>query len=123
MIFELMQEYARVREHLLPAIERTNGTHTEDDVIAALLNGQFKLWALEKSVGITEFQIYPRMKILNVFLAGGDLTEIMAHTPVLEAYGLKNGCSRMTFGGRPGWEPVMSEHGYKRGGVFLYKDL
>lgn len=123
MIFDLMQEYARVREYLLPAIERTNGTHTEDDIILGLISGHLKLWALEKSVGITEFQTYPRMKVINVFLAGGDLDEIMAHTPVLEAYGLKNGCTRMTFGGRPGWEPKMADRGYKRGGVFLYRDL
>lgn len=119
-----------MREFLLPAIERTNGTHTEDDVLSGLITGQFKLWPLERSAGITEFVIYqdmlrgvPRMKVLNVFLAGGDLAEIVAYTPVLESFGIKNGCSRMTFGGRPGWEPVMSEHGYKRGGVFLYKDL
>lgn len=123
MIFETVQDYARVRDYLLPAIERTNGTHTEDDILVGLISGQFKLWALEKSVGITEFQTYPRMKVLNVFLAGGDLDEIMNFTPTLEAYGLKNGCSRMTFGGRPGWEPVMQERGYKRGGVFLYRDL
>ena len=91
MIFETVQEWAQCREALLPAIEMTQGTHTEDDVLSAILMGNMKLWRRNRSGLVTEFSQFPRMKVINVFLAGGDLEDIMPLQAEVENYGRKNG--------------------------------
>lgn len=123
MIFEIVQEWAKCRDALLPAIAMTDGTHTEDDVITALITGQMKLWRNGSSACVTEFCQYPRMKVINVFIAGGDLKEIAPLQEQIENYGRKNGCQRASLlAVREGWTRVLGDN-VKRGGVYAYKDL
>ena len=51
MIFETVQEWSQCREALLPAIDMTGGTHTEDDVLGAIITGSMKLWRKGRSSG------------------------------------------------------------------------
>lgn len=118
MIFE---EWSRLRPLLLPSIKETQGTHTEDDVLVMLLGGKCKLWAWEKSAAITEFVSYPQMKVLNVWLVGGDLEELRAKEAELIQFAKDNSCKRITGGGRFGWSRVRSD--WNKGGVFMYKDI
>jgi hypothetical protein len=107
---------------LLPAIAETNGTHTEDDVLVMLLAGKAKLWMGEKTAAITEFVTYPQMRVLNVWLAGGDLEELRKmEAEQFIPFAREQGCKRITCGGRPGLSRVKSD--WSRGGVFMYKDL
>lgn len=123
MIWEILQEWAKCRDAMLPAIAMTDGTHTEDDVLAALCTGKMKLWRNGSSGCITEFIQYPQMKTINVFIAGGDLTEIAPLQKEIENYGRKNGCHRACLlAVREGWTRVLGE-GVKTGGTYAYKDL
>lgn len=122
MIRELLLEWELCRDALLPAIEMTHGTHTEDDVIAGLLSGQFKLWRNESSALVTDITVFPRMKTINVFLAGGDLEKILPLQTDIENYGRKNGCQRATMlAVRDGWLKTIT--GGQRLGTAMYKDL
>lgn len=123
MIFEQMEEWRKCREALLPAIEMTDGTHTEDDVIAGLLGGQYRLWVNGSSGIITEFVKFPRMKCLNVFLAGGDLAELEPLRPAIEKFALLNGCTRLTaLFARKGWVRWFGDD-VKLGGTYAFKDF
>jgi hypothetical protein len=119
----VFETWSRAREHLLDAIEQTNGTHNEDDVLLMLLNGTHgsKLWLFEKSALITEFINFPRLKALNVWLVGGDLDELRTVEPQLIEYAKQNQCIRISGGGRFGWSRVRSD--WKKAGVYMYKDL
>lgn len=122
MIFETVQEWAQCREALLPAIEMTQGTHTEDDVLSAILMGNMKLWRRNRSGLVTEFSQFPRMKVINVFLAGGDLEDILPLQAEVENYGRKNGCQRATMlAARDGW--LRTINGGVKAGVYMHKDL
>lgn len=122
MIWELIQEWALVRDALLPAIEMTKGTHNEDDVLAGLITGQFKLWRNGRSGCVTDFTQFPRLKAINVFLSGGDLEEILPLQIEIENYGRKNGCQRATLlAARDGW--VKTIDGGQKLGIAMYKDL
>jgi hypothetical protein len=44
--------------------------------------------------------------------AGGDLTEILAMVPGMEAFARLNGCSRSIVEGRKGWEKALRAGGY-----------
>lgn len=120
MIFET---WIRCRAWLLPAIELTNGTHNEDDVLRELMSGKLLLWSGQKSAIVTEFVEYDtkKMKSLNWFLVGGDMDELLTMKPKIEEWAKAQGCKRVTCAGRKGWERVLSD--YRFGCVYLYKDL
>lgn len=117
----LAQEWVRCRQWLLPAIERAKGTHSEQDIVDGLLNGMLTLWPGEKSAIVTEILLYPRIKALNWFLAGGDLNELLGMEVKIREWAKENGCKRVTLGGRKGWKRVLP--GYEDYMTLLFKDL
>jgi hypothetical protein len=122
VIFETVQEWAKCRDALLPAIEMTDGTHTEDDVLEAILTGRMKLWRRERSALVTEFCQFPRLKALNIFLAGGDLEDIMTLENDLTSYAIRNGCQRITIlAARDGWQRMFP--GSKKAGMYMTRDV
>jgi len=105
MIYETMEEWRQCRDAMLPAIAMTNGTHTEDDVLALILSGRMKLWRSGTSGIVTEFIEFPRLKALNYFLCGGKLDELLPLKPALDKYSIQNGCTKqMALFARKGWE-------------------
>lgn len=122
MIFETVMEWSLCRDALLPAIELTHGTHNEDDIIAGIVTGQYKLWRKGSSGVVTDIALYPRMKCLNYFLIGGDMTDIKALNTDIEVYAKQQGCARITgLAARRGWERFLSD--FTIGGSYMYKDL
>lgn len=123
MIYETCVEWGQCREAMLPAIEMTAGTHNEDDVIAGICTGQFRLWRNGSSGVVTDITMYPRLKCFNIFLMGGKLEEITPMFPKIEAYAKEQGCQRITaLAARKGWERYFAET-CKMGGSFMYKDI
>lgn len=120
MIWETIQEYAKCRDALLPAIEMTNGTHNEDDIIAGILTGQFKLFVNGSSGVVTDIVVFPRLKALNIFLIGGKLDEVMPLRSQLEKYREAQGCKRITgLAVRKGWERFLDGEVL---GTAMYRD-
>jgi hypothetical protein len=125
VIYETVQEWAHCRDAMLEAIAQTNGTHTEDDILAGVMAGRFKLWRRGASGLITEFSAFPQMKQLNAFITGGSLHELLPLQEPVQNYAAANGCGRMTAmvtHGEKGWERALGD-GTKRAGVAVYKDL
>lgn len=123
MIFETFKEWERVRGFLLPALEYCGGTHNEDDVIVGILQGQYRIWAWDKSAHLTETKQFPRLKVCNIFLAGGDKTELLEKEAIIAKWARSQGCERMHMGGRIGWEKVLPEIGYQKIGILMMKDI
>lgn len=122
MIWDVVQEWSQCREALLPAIAETKGTHTEDDVLIELFTGRMKLWRRNRSGLVTEFCQFPRLKCINVFLAGGDLADVLPLQVEIENFGRMNGCQRATMlAVRNGWQRTVS--GGISAGTYMYKDL
>lgn len=123
MILEIVQDWLCCRDGLLRAIERTNGTHTEDDVLFMLFQGKLRLLRHGESGLVVEIMESPRMKILHVFLAGGKMDEILEMEKKLPALAKSLGCVRVTLAGRCGWERALKEHGWGEKIIYLQKDL
>lgn len=115
------QQWEFAKPLLVPAIEETKGTHTIDDVCLMVGSGHFKLWTGEHSACVTEFVQMPRMKLLSVFAAGGDLDELRNMENDIIAFAKQSGCKRILGAGRPGWSRVPSD--WVRGGVYMHKDI
>ncbi len=118
----LFEAWAKAKPLLEKALVEVKGTHTIDDVALMVGKGHFTLWLWDKSAALTEFVTVPRMKMLNLFIVGGDLEELREkETAELIPYAKANGCARLTGAGRPGWARVQSD--WERGGVYMHKDI
>lgn len=99
--------WSRLKPLLLPALAHAGDLFTLDDVWQAVQNGQAQFWPAANSVVITEIKVYPRGKVLNVWLAGGRLEEIMVLTGYIKKFAKEQGCARITMQGRRGWARIL----------------
>lgn len=120
MIYEVWKEWDACRDMLLPSL-RLCGTHTEDDVLIALANGNMRLWRGEDCALVTRFVQEPRVKIIQFFIVGGNLESILNMKSQIELWAVAQGCGMAEGFGRDGWQRAASD--YELGGVRMYKDL
>lgn len=116
-----MQEWNRCRAWLLAALEP--GCGSEQDVLADLQVGRAQLWPGEASAMVTRCVVDDRGPCLHVWLAGGDLVDILRLKPGIEAWARAQGCERVTINGRQGWARVLRRSGYVRVGDELERRL
>jgi hypothetical protein len=118
------EEFERLRHHVAAALEYSGGTHKVEDIAEGIRRGQFQLWPGKNSVVVTEIIVYPQLKDLHYFLAGGDLDELRLMRPIIESWGKEIGCSRVSLAGRKGWERTfLKGEGYEPKWFILCKDL
>lgn len=84
-------------------------THTIDDIARGVEEGRFHFWPGERAAAITCVNVFPRAQYLNVFLAGGDMEELLAMVPSFKSWGRHLGCSKLTLFGRAGWKRVLRD--------------
>lgn len=107
-------EWARCSPWIESALVYARGTHSIDDVKAAVIANKAWFWPGERSAAVTEIRTYPQFKEFHIWLVGGELDELVHKMlPVGEAYGRAAGCTRATFAGRPGWGRVCRSIGYE----------
>ena len=68
----------KIRGWIADALQYSGGTHTVDDVIERIMSGHLQLWPAERGCAVTEIVVYPRKKVLHVFLAAGEMDQIIA---------------------------------------------
>ena len=94
---------------LLNALEYGDGTHSLEDVAMALDKDEMQFWPGNNTAIVTEIVTYPRKKIIHVFLAAGDMNEVIRILPYIEKHGKSEGCVQLAMTGRKGWEKVMEK--------------
>ena len=92
--------WSRARPWLQDALAHAGGTHEIEDVLGAIGEGRLQLWLGERCAGVTEILTFPRKRMLNLFLAGGDLDEMKTLQAGLEAFARAHACDGMMFSGR-----------------------
>jgi hypothetical protein len=118
------EDFERLRHHVAAALEYSGGTHKIEDIAEGIRRGQFQLWPGRDSAVVTEIIVYPQLKDLHYFLAGGDLDELRLMRPLIEQWGKSIGCSRVSLAGRKGWERTfLKDEGYEPRWFILCKDL
>jgi hypothetical protein len=118
------QEYERLEPHIVAALQYNGGEQTLDDVKSGLASGQFQFWPGRDSVIVTEYTETPHLKILNFFLAGGDMDELQTMAKHIESAAREVGINRMTVYGRRGWERTfLKGMDYRPKWVVLVKEL
>lgn len=103
------------RGQIEAALAYSDDSHSFDDIVRGVENGDMQYWPGAHSVIITEICVVPRYKYMNIFLAGGILTEIEQMAPGIEEWGRRQGCDRMILTGRKGWERTfLKREGWKK---------
>ena len=114
----------RLRQHVEAALEYSGGTHRFEDVLEMVAKNQLQVWPATQSIVLTEIIVYPRLKNLHYFLAGGDLDELSRMRPMIESWGKSLGCTRVTLAGRRGWQKsFLKDEGYSPQWSVLAKEL
>lgn len=95
---------------VLKALARGQGDYEIADVYSALKAKEMQLWVWVgndrvTAVLVTCIIIYPRHKVLQLVLCGGDGLEQWRdeHTKTIEAFAREVGCDCMEIFGREGW--------------------
>ena len=107
-----MIELEAYRGWIDDALEYSGGTHIFEDVVDGIKSGRMQLWPTEKGCAVTEIVVYPRKKVLHIFLAAGDLDQLLDMIDAAAAWGIQQGCQAMTMSGRRGWLRVLGKQGW-----------
>ena len=120
---QLVHDMRKFRVDIEAALSYGSNSHTFDNIVSLVLLGRVQFIPLEKSFLITEVHTMPNYKTYHVFLAGGDLEELMAYQPQLEANAAKANCKYLSLTGRRGWEKPLKTQGWSLKYVTLYKEI
>lgn len=112
-----------IQELIESALAEGGDTHTYQDVRDSIISGAMQLWLGNDACAVTEIVIYPRKKVLHVFLAAGKMETIVDMLESAEKFGKANGCTSITIAGRHGWKRVLSDEGFKHTLTVLEKGL
>lgn len=112
------------RRYIEDALVYAGGTHTFEDVRAAVDAGTLHFWPGASSVVVTEIVEYPQKKVLHIFLAGGTLSELEQMQPLILDWGREQGCTAATLAGRKGWDRTfLTRQGWEQTLVVLETPL
>lgn len=101
------------RKQIEAALSYGGGTHLFEDVVEAVLNKRMQMWVNGETVAITEIIVYPRKKVLHVFIGSGKRKELFEMLDSAWDWGQSMGCTGMTLAGRKGWMKLMGKFGFK----------
>jgi len=119
-----LEHLERLRHHVEAALEYSGGTHHFEDILEMVKDSRLQVWPAKESIVLTEIIVYPRLKNLHYFLAGGDLDELSRMRPIIESWGKSVGCTRVTLAGRRGWaKTFLQDEGYRPLWSVLAKEL
>ena len=58
----------QIQDWIEAALEYSGGTHVYQDIVDAIGEGRMQLWLGERGCAVTEIVVFPRKKVLHVFL-------------------------------------------------------
>lgn len=112
------EQWERCRAWLVPAMVDS----TEAEVVAELGAGRAQLWPGRQAAMVTRLFSADEPYCL-IWLAGGDLAELLTFAPGMEAWARAQGAQAARINGRPGWRRVLARRGFAPDGGDLRKVL
>jgi hypothetical protein len=106
-------ELERCKPWIEAALEYCNGTYLWEDVVGNIAEGKMQFWPAPRGCMVTEIVVYPRKKVLNIFLAGGELDQLVDMYDDMNEWAKAQGCTGGTMTGRVGWKKVLEPMGWK----------
>lgn len=111
--YVLSDDLARCRPYIEDALQYCNGTHEFEDIVKAIAESSMQFWPAPRGCMVTEIVVYPRKKVLNIFLAAGELEQLKDMNDAMNAWAVNQGCTGGSLTGRVGWKKVLEPMGWK----------
>lgn len=111
MTAAILAEFERCRPWLVEAL-RIDQENTPDELLTELLTGRAMLWPAERGCIVTRCALTERGPEIHAWLGAGELRELVALRPGIEAFGRIMGCAWATINGRKGWRRLYEPFGY-----------
>jgi len=123
MAASINEELERCKDWIEAALERCGGTHEWSDIVEGIHSLRYQFWPAEKGCAVTEIIVFPRKKIFHVFLAGGEMDQIVDMNDSAAHFAKAQGCDGMSIAGRKGWSRVLKTEGWTESFTTLAKEL
>ena len=109
---------------LVKALHRSGDLHTIDDVFENIRTKKAIFYPLKDGAAIFTFREYPRRRLLQIWLVGGDMeASIEGVLAGADFYAEQNGCDGIEVIGRKGWKRVLEPYGYDYKSIVMIKDI
>ena len=112
-----------MRDALADVLAKSGENYTIADLEDELARGRAQIWIGERCVMVTTMPREPEGLCLHVWLAAGDLADILKIEPGVAAWGRAMGCNYASIIGRKGWDRILKHVGFHRVGQELRKLL
>lgn len=120
----MLAQWARFKDRFAEAMEDDASLYTIEDLEQRIATRRAFLFAGKESAVVAEVVDYPGgAKAMQMLWSCGDLGEIVALAPGIEAMARMVGCTKMIVEGQKGWERVLKPHGYQFFSVTIAKEL
>jgi len=119
----LIEKMNDCREWIESALAYSGGTHDFRDVVDAVMTGHMQFWEAPKGCAITEVITFPKKKVLHIFLAAGEMQQIVDMDESAVEWAKSIGCDAVSIAGRRGWKKVLEHKGYEEQFTTLAKDI
>ena len=116
-----LDELERLAHHIEAALAYSGDTHSLLHVVDAIKDGSAQFFPLENSVIVTEVVDYPKKAVCRIWLAGGEMDELIEAEKSIVEWAKSHGCSGMEIIGRKGWERQLKD--YKAASTVLIKEI
>ena len=116
-----LDELERLAHHIEAALAYSGDTHSLVDVVDAIKDGSAQFFPLENSVIVTEVVDYPKKAVCRIWLAGGEMDELIEAEKSIVEWAKSHGCSGMEIIGRKGWERQLKD--YNAASTVLIKEI
>lgn len=121
-------EWARCRSWIEAALKFSAGMYEIEDVETSIADGSMVFIPGEYSAVVLEIVIFPKGKMLSVFLGGGERGQAIEECSgkmdaCITAYAKANECKWVKFLCRPGVEHYATKLGYRKQWSVMIKDV
>jgi hypothetical protein len=112
-----------IEDQIAAALLKGGDLLTVNDLRSLAAGGRVQWWGDERVAIGTEVLAYPRRKLLNCFMAAGDIAGILALQDDVVAFATTMGCTHMVAHGQPGWGRVGRAHGWRPHSVQFVREV
>lgn len=108
------EDWVRCRPWIEAALQYADDLYAIEDVEGFIVREEALFWPGQACACVTQWLWFPRRKVLNYWLAGGAMDELLTRMmPAIERWALEHhDCTDFSVSGRPGWARAMAPHGF-----------
>ena len=118
-----MTEFERCLPWIVRALHKSGNRDTLQHVVERIQAGTAQFWPAPDGCLVTEMVDYPSGRALRIWLAGGEIGQILDMTGDVAKWARAQGCVVAEFSGRLGWEKPLRKAGWKPRAIRMELDL